>query len=354
LGRPSLNVERRFWAWLNDGPNLMRQLTTRKPNFFVLGAPKCGTTSLAQWLASHPSVFMSPEKEPHFFNTDDRRLVTTVDKYADLFGGADERHVALGEASVWYLSSSEAVRNILQFQPEAKFVVMLRNPVEMAPALHAEMVLSGHENVCDFVSAWGLQADRREGRHLPALCWANRRLLYGDVCSLGVQLQRLRMHVPSRRILTILQDDVIDSPRREYLRVLRFLGVKDDGRSEFPIFNKAKIARWPPLTRFLFVFTELKGKTGINLHLRLSSRLSAANVIEAPRPSLSPDTKGKLQAYFASDVALLGRLLNRDLGHWLGSTPDVANLVRGTGREFRSTVFQGSSDLSEDMIITGN
>jgi len=297
---------------------------------------------------------MSPEKEPHFFNTDDRRLVTTVDKYADLFRGADDCHVALGEASVWYLSSSDAVQNILRYQPEAKFIVMLRSPLEMAPALHAEMVLSGHENVSNFASAWEMQADRRGGTCLPALCWANRRLLYGDICSLGVQLQRLRMLVSSHRVLTVLLDDVIESPRREYLRVLRFLGVSDDGRAEFPIFNKARIARWPLLTRLLFVFTELKGRTGINLHLRLSSRLSAANIIEGRRPILSPDTRGKLQAYFASDVALLGRLLNRDLGHWLGLTPESANLARGTRRKFRSTVFRGSSDPSEDMIITGN
>ena len=57
----------------------------RRPNFFIIGAPKCGTTSLSVWLSEHPKIFMSPIKEPHFFNTDDRQAVTTLDQYEALF-----------------------------------------------------------------------------------------------------------------------------------------------------------------------------------------------------------------------------------------------------------------------------
>jgi hypothetical protein len=98
----------------------------RRPNFFILGAPKCGTTSLARWVGEHPSVFICPEKEPHFFNTDDRhRGVEAIVDYEALFSGAQEQHVAIGEASVWYLSSLEAVPNILRYEPAAKFIVLV-------------------------------------------------------------------------------------------------------------------------------------------------------------------------------------------------------------------------------------
>jgi Sulfotransferase domain len=296
-------------------------MTTPKPNFFILGAPKCGTTSLAQWLAGHPNIFVSREKEPHFFNTDDRQLIATLNSYEELFREACSRHIAIGEASVWYLSSSIAVENILRYQPQARFVVMIRNPVEMAPALHAEMALTGHESVLDFGSAWALQTERRLGARLPALCWANRRLQYGDICSLGAQLQRLFLLVSRSRVLPIVLDDVVERPRREYLRVLEFLGVGDDGRSYFPILNKARIARWPRLARILFVFSELKNRTGINTRLRLTRRLFDANIVEAVRSPPSQEVKAALQEYFEPDVALLGRLLNRDFGHWLDSDP---------------------------------
>lgn len=181
----------------------------RKPNFFILGAPKCGTTSLAAWLAKHPSVFLSPIEEPHFFNTDDRQGLTTLAAYEELFRDARDYHSAVGEASVWYLSSSEAVRNILQYQPDARFIVMLRNPVEMVPALHTEMLLSGHKSVRDFRAAWDLQEERRQGRKLPIFGWARRRLLYGEICALGAQLERLLSVAPAGRVLPVVLVDKI-------------------------------------------------------------------------------------------------------------------------------------------------
>ena len=109
----------------------------RKPNFFILGAPKCGTTSLAAWLGEHPNIFVSSEKEPNFFNTEDKRGITnTLEQYEDLFREAGTEHVAVGEATVWYLSSPEAIDRILKYNSDARFIVMVRNPLEMAPALH--------------------------------------------------------------------------------------------------------------------------------------------------------------------------------------------------------------------------
>ncbi len=289
----------------------------RRPDFFILGAPKCGTTSLAAWLGAHPSVFMPAVKEPHFFNTDDRQGVASLAAYQRLFDKARDTHAAIGEASVWYLSSAVAVANILRWQPQARFIVMLRNPVEMAPALHAEMVLGGHENVRDFRAAWDLQDRRRRGEHLPAFSWAQRRLLYGEVCSLGAQLERLLAAVPAGRVLTILLDDLARVPRGEYLRVLRFLDLPDDGRAVFPVHNRARMARRPGLTRALFVAGEIKNRLGIQLRWGVWDRVAAANETVRPRPLPSPDTIALLRRHFADDVALLGTLLERDLRHWL-------------------------------------
>jgi hypothetical protein len=289
----------------------------RKPTFFIIGAPKCGTTSLAAWLRAHRDVFMSPMKEPDFFNTDDRQGVTSLSAYENLFCEARNNHIAVGEASVWYLSSSHAVRNILDYQPEARFIVMVRNPVEMSAAVHAEMVFWGHETVRDFQTAWDLQAERRQGRQLPRLTWARRRLLYGEICLLGAQLERLLTAVPASRVLVVVLDDLAVAPRQQYLRVLQFLGVDDDGRVEFPTHNKAKILRWPRLTRAMFVAEQIKHRMGIKSGLGLWSLLLAINKIETPRPALSFGTAAILREYFTRDVELLGRILRRDLKYWL-------------------------------------
>ena len=110
----------------------------KKPNFFIIGAPKCGTTSLANWLAEHPRVFFSDTKEPHFFCTDGYTGVKTLKQYEKLFEDAKPHHLAVGEGSTHYLFSKVAVPNILVYNPDARFIVCLRNPVDMAPSLHSE------------------------------------------------------------------------------------------------------------------------------------------------------------------------------------------------------------------------
>ena len=290
----------------------------RKPNFFIIGAPKCGTTSLWSWLAGHPNIFMAPKKEPDFFNTDDlRRGVTSLKQYEALFRHAREEHNAIGEASVWYLSSAVAARNILQYQPTSRFIVMVRNPIEMAPALHSEMLFSGLESVADFRKAWRLQAQRRHGRRLPGFSsWAQRRLLYGEICSLGEQLDRLYSTVPSKQILALILDDIQANPRREYLRVLDFIGVPDDNRSDFQIHNPSKSLRVPAL-RHLYRIVAMKRAAGIKSGLGLWTQLQVINNVTRPRPPLSSEMLNILRAFFSKDVERLSLMLHRDLSSWL-------------------------------------
>ena len=293
-----------------------RGIALRKPNFFIIGAPKCGTTSMSAWLAGHPQIFMSPMKEPHFFNSDDRQAIRTLDEYDSLFYRATEEHIAIGEASVWYLSSAEAVRAILRYQPEAKFIVMLRNPLEMAPALHGEMLLSGLEYEQSFSTAWNLQEERRQGRRVRG-SWARRRFLYGEICSLGVQLQRLYATVSFHSVLTIVLDDIRADPRHEYLRVLKFLGAPDDARLDFPIYNSASAFRYPQIQRIAYPILHLKDRLGVSGGLGVWTRVENLMRVDTPREPLAPEMMSILSEYFSKDVELLGRLLGRDLQQWL-------------------------------------
>jgi Sulfotransferase family len=296
-----------------------------RPNFFILGAPKCGTTSLSAWLKGHPEIFIPETKEPHFFNTDDKRATNTLQEYDTLFASAADRHKRLGEASVWYLSSSDAVPNILKCHPEAHFIAMVRNPVEMAPALHAEMVISGHENVRDFEVAWRLQEKRKTGECLPPFTWARRRLLYGEVCKLGSQIERLFSVVPRERVLVICLDEMACAPRSVYLNVLKFLEIDDDGRTHFPVYNRARRLRWPRVSRWLFVLLELKSRLGIQFNWNVWRRFEEASVVESGRAGLSPEMTTALEEYFAADVAHLGNLIGKNLSGWVNS-PDVESV----------------------------
>jgi hypothetical protein len=126
------------------------------PNFFLIGGPKCATTSMAAALRHHPDVFMSERKEPHFFGSDleDIRVKNRIspETYVALFKGADGQR-RVGEASVWYLRSATAAAEIHSFDRDARILVMLRNPFDVrARRICATCVRRWRQKVIDVVA----------------------------------------------------------------------------------------------------------------------------------------------------------------------------------------------------------
>lgn len=291
----------------------------RKPDFFILGAPKCGTTTLAQWLAEHPEIYFSPRKEPHFFNTDSTPATRTLAQYEAQFAGADDRHRAVGEGSTHYLDSRVAVPQILDYSPDARFIVCLRNPLEMAPALHNECLRQGWETERSFEAAWRLQARRRDGERVPRIAARNdpRRLQYGRRCRLGEQLARLYGWVERERVLPVVLDDVKQDPGREYRRVLEFLGVPDDGRASFPVANVSRRIRSVGLAKAIRVTTLARDALGLAGDWGIADAVRRLNARPDAKAPLTPACRDELRAYYADDIERLAALLDRDLSHWL-------------------------------------
>ena len=296
----------------------------KQPNFFIIGAPKCGTTSLAAWLSEHPNIFMSPIKEPHYFNTDlKHHLAHNRRDYEALFQGATEEHVAVGEASVFYLYSKVAVSRIEIEFPESKYIVMVRNPVDMAYSLHEQNIAAGYEHVLDFSKAWALSDKRSRGLEVSRWCPEPKILDYKSVCKLGEQIARLYKTVPKERVLVLVLDDIRANPRREYLRVLKFLGVPDDGKTVFPVHNPAKERRWLWMRRAVLAAgkasSAIKRALGIPA-VRGTGLLNAfdkLNLRYRQRPPMPLELRAELTEYFQGDILLLSRLLGRDFSEWL-------------------------------------
>ncbi|MGK2913904.1 MAG: sulfotransferase domain-containing protein [Porticoccaceae bacterium] len=181
------------------------QLISRKPNFFIIGGPKCGTTSLAHYLGEHPDIFMSDLKEPFYFSPDVIRSkdIETEASYLKLFAKADARHVAIGEGSTSYLYSDVAVSEIMRFNPEARFIVCLRNPVEMVHSLHSQRLYVEMEDIEDFRQAW-LTQDRKIRMKPPSWALPTPKFFrYADQCKLGLLLERLYQAVCRENIFCV-------------------------------------------------------------------------------------------------------------------------------------------------------
>ncbi|MGE4481366.1 sulfotransferase domain-containing protein [Acidocella sp.] len=295
----------------------------RKPNFFIIGAPKCGTTTLASWLGEHPQIFFSPVKEPHHFSTDlSVDGILEYDRYVALFNNATYKHRAVGEGSAFYLFSSEAVPNIEKYSDsQAKYVVCLRNPIKMAPSLHWDWRFFGDEHVKAFAKAWALSDKRLKGKAVRKQCCDARVLAYKEVCKLGTQLARLYNTVSRERVHTVLLDDIEQDARSAYLSVLDFLGVDNDGRSRFDVKNAAKTLRVRQLEAVPTLLQRIKDTMGISRNLGIGEWIAKANKKLAPWPALSPELRHDLENHFREDILLLERLLGRDLSHWLDHEP---------------------------------
>lgn len=303
-----------------------------RPNFFIVGAPKCGTTSLARYLSEHPSVFVCEPKEPNYFARD---LIDFDDAagsleaawrydqraYLGLFASADGRHLAVGEASTTYLYSSHALQEIRNFNPDARIIAMLRNPVDLARSLHAQKLIEGEETVGDFATAWRLQKQRETGGGFERKARRPRLLLYGNVAKLGEQVQRLLQVFPREQVKLILFEEFAAAPAVTYREVLAFLGLPDDGRAQFSVENPGRritrswlslLARWRPKGLFS-PLRSLGRRVGLG---RLSARLMAVSSSVMPRDEIDPALRCDLEEFFEEDIRLLESLLGRDLGSW--------------------------------------
>ena len=293
---------------------------TRQPNTFIIGAPKCGTTSLATWLGEHPNAFVSTPKEPYFFCRSSLQLegINELREYEMLFHPANNHHIVVAEGSTGYIYDVEALPNLLDYQPEASIVVMLRNPIEMAPSWHAECVREFREDILDFTKAWDAIMSRRQGKSFPRQCPDPLLLDYENICALGTQLQCVYNLVQQHRVHTILLDDIQTDPRSVWLHLLEFLNLDDDGRRVFPAQRVGYMPKnYRVYTTLIFYSGYLKRVLGLQFSTGLVEKLLRIRSRgHRPAHALSSSVREKLADAFEPEISLLEQITGRDLSGW--------------------------------------
>ena len=224
---------------------------TPRPNFFIVGAPKCGSGSLWRYLAGHPDVHMSPAKEPNFFGSDVRSKygIDRLDDYLSLFKGAGDAK-AIGEASVRYLRSRDAASEIAAFDPGARIIAMVREPVAQVRSMHNHFLSHGIETIADLGTAIDAGVDRFRGTGTGKPL--NAELLdYRQVARYGEQLATYLAVFPREQVHVIVQEEFGADTASAFAEVLRFLGVDDGYRPVFERHNVSRRTRAPRLARWL-------------------------------------------------------------------------------------------------------
>lgn len=295
-----------------------------KVDFFIIGGPKCGTTALAQYLDSHSAICFSQPKETWFFSNDLYPLwqnTNSVEDYHKKFFKHynSTTHKCVGEGTPLYMFSKTALSNILDYNSDAKFIVMLRNPIDMAYSYHSQLCFNGvhHEDVNDFEKAWSIQKERKDGFSLPKNVIEPQVLQYKEICSLGNQVKILLDRVNSDKIQFILFDDFKLNTESEYNKVLDFLNIEKDSQVSFKKINQNK--EWNNhFSRNLFLsIRKLIIKYKLSLNLGILKKIKSFLIKKKPRKKLSTEFQRKLSKEFKSDNNLLSECLKKDLSKWL-------------------------------------
>ncbi|MGH8023357.1 MAG: sulfotransferase family protein [Limisphaerales bacterium] len=309
-------------------------LPKKNPDFYIVGAPKCGTTALAEYLARHPDIYMLP-KEMHFFGSDlhfGRQFYRRdLEGYNAALAGWNGQ-ARIGEGSVWYLFSTRAAAEIKAFSPEARILILLRDPASMLYSLYYQFLYDGNEYLPSFEEALEAEEDRAMGRRLGRLAYLPQALAYRSTACFTEQVRRYFEVFGRERVHVIIYDDLAADTAGTYRAVLNFLGIS----RQIPPAGEGKtgsISVKSPVLRSIMNDPLVRG-TAIALRRwlprpiftvvqRLGDRISSINRRSVRRPELAAPTRLSLQKHFAPEIERLSALLGRDLTHWSTSEPLV-------------------------------
>jgi len=295
-----------------------------RPNLFIVGAPKCGSTSLHFYLQQHPELFMSELKEINHFNFDMSTHVHYTDEEYLRHFATDKQYKYYGESTPYYMSSDVAMPAIKNFSPNSKIIIILRSPVDQVNSAYY------HARYAAYDSAETLEKalEETEARRAIASKRVQRQNLeYGCYLDFPVHSPRIKYCQEifgKENVHFILLDDLKSEPNAAIKKIFEFLNLADcDYAINFDPQNESRTNRSQVFKKLLRKQPKaLKNvvKTLIpnqEKRQKLFKKMNNLNTDFGKKaPGLKPETRQSLQDHFSEEILALEQLLNRDLSHW--------------------------------------
>jgi hypothetical protein len=293
------------------------------PNFLIIGAAKGGTTTLHNVLAQHPDVYMCPVKESGFFwaygeevrlqgigaERLRNRLIDDLNRYQKLFDGVTNQ-IAIGEASVRYLSTANTPVVIRKFIPGAKLIASLRQPADRAFSAFYHNLRDGIEPCSDFGEA--IAQDQNGLRDHWVVCrYLNVGFYYQFLKRYFEIFDRNQMHIS-------LFDDLKEKPYELISNLYKFLDVDDTFKPDLSHWHNVTGIIRNPLLRVAWArSSKLRATIRPLLKDRIRHNIFEWVIRFQDKPLFSPELRLELTDYYYEDINRLQDLLDRDLSHWL-------------------------------------
>jgi hypothetical protein len=299
------------------------------PDFLIAGVPKAGTTALHAALAPHPELYLSKIKEPKFFLSDGRPPTTggpgDVQTYQEhvwrradyeaLFDPAPPGALR-GEATPFYLYDLQAHTRIRTLMPDARLIVLLRDPVDRAHSNWTHLWNAGLEPEADFLTACAAEERRT------AAGWADF-WHYINLGRYGHQVEHLYQVFGREQVLLLRYRELKDRPAATLDRVCEFLGVRTGVLRSIPKENVNRhVVEDNAVNAVLRALLRTGGRFGhrFPVPLRLAARgplLTLLHRKRGTRPVTTPAERAALLPLFTGDIALLQDVTGERYDDWL-------------------------------------
>lgn len=284
------------------------ELPVAKPNFFILGSAKSGTTSLFECLDDHPEVFMPQAKETNFFcdgfqGFDSIPQATTY--YEEMGKGIGAKRI--GEASHSYLTSPRSAKTLRLLFPDAKLVAVLRNPADRGYSLYHHLRRLGYEKYASFERALEAEEERMNDQDFIDSCGENIwNIMYYRSGLYGEQIKRYLKYFDRDQLLVITFEQLIKESQSTLSKVCGFLDIDFERCPDLPLANTGSVtARFPRINNFFTI------KLG-NMIYPVDKPRGPREFIKKPlfikKPKMNPATKAKLMERYTEDQDLLFEL----------------------------------------------
>ena len=285
-----------------------------KVDFFIVGAPKAGTTSLYHYLKEHPEIEMSSQKEPDYFSDIPlqeqgmyygKNRINTLDKYESLF--AQKEGVIYGEGSVSYLFYENVAEDIKKYNPNAKIIIMLRNPIDRAFSHY----------LMDY--RLGLVSDSFEDIINKKSKYKNVHLFYQqyvEVSEYAMQIQRYCNVFSTDNLLLIDYEDFKGDVAGTVDLVYDFLKVSTEFAADVNTKHNTFTMPKNKGIRFIYSFVFLRKILTFIFPISLVENIKGLLFKVDKKPKLLEETRNQLKQFFSNDVRELGRVLGKDYTKW--------------------------------------
>jgi len=291
----------------------------RKPNFFLIGPPRSGTTALWTYLKQHPDIYMpAKHKELMYFAKDLHPKRGTLKSYLYWFKDV-KKEKCIGESTPFYLYSKTAAKEIKEFFPDSKIIITLRNPVDVMYSWYYFNLRTKTETE-SFKRALELIPKREKNESVPANAKSVRyRLYYKNLVTYSPQVKRYLNIFKKEKIIFIIFEDFKNNEKKIYKELLKFLDVnKSYVPNKFEKIKTNKVVR-SKIIREIYSNRKIRKIAQKRLPLRIRkfcNTLKNINLKEEKRKPLDNEFKKKLMKEFIKDIDTLSSLIKKDLSFW--------------------------------------